>query len=167
MAGNHKTGKFPISCSVPCSPVVKDVTKSEFLSKIPIAKISESTWVQGVPTPVIQGSISSDEQAITLLAGFASGNVKVEGDSVKHIPTIWKGSITQTLNEVWGTPKWKKNTSGSAIHTKKAKVAQKEPKKAIARQLAKEKHHTKIPDSEIKLENIILGSPTFVPYINI
>ena len=54
MADDCKTGKFPISHSVPCSPVVKDVTKSEFLSKTPIPKITESTWVQGVPTPVIQ-----------------------------------------------------------------------------------------------------------------
>ena len=131
MAGDCKTRKFSISCSVPCSPVVKDVTKSEFLSKTPIPKITESTWVQGVPTPVIQGSMSPNEQAITLLAGFVSGNVKMEGDSVKHIPTIPEGSITQTLNEGWGTPKWKKDTSGSAIHTKKAKVAQKEPKKPL------------------------------------
>ena len=107
--------------------------------------------------------MSPNEQAITLLAGFASGNAKMKGDSVKHIPTIPEGFITQTLNEIWGTLKWKKDTSGSAIHTKKAKVAQKEPKKTIARQLAKRELCTKIPDSEIRLENIILGSPTFVP----
>ena len=105
MADDCKTGKFPISFSIPCSPVVKDITKSKFLSETPIPKITESTWVQGVPTPVIQGSMSPNKQTITLLAGFASGNVKMKGDSVKHIPTIPEGSITQTLNEVWGTPK--------------------------------------------------------------
>ena len=78
MTDDCKTGKFPIFHSVPCSPVVKDVTKSEFLSKTPILKITESTWVQGVPTHVIQGSMSPNEQAITLLAGFASGNVKMD-----------------------------------------------------------------------------------------
>ena len=63
-----------------------------------------------------------------------------------------------------GDPKTKKDISGSAIHTKKAKVAQKEPKKTIARQLVEKEPRTKIADSEIRLENIIPGSPTFVPY---
>ena len=137
---------------------------NRFLSKTPICKTTESTCVQGFPTPVVQGSMSPNEQAITLLAGFASGNIKMEGVSIKHVPTIPKGSITQTLNEVWGTPKQKKDTSGSAICTKKARVAQKEPEKTIARQLAEKEPHTKIPDSEIRLENIVPGSPTFVPY---
>ena len=30
--------------------------------------------------------------------------------------------------------------------------------------MAEKEPHKKIPDSEIRLENIILGSPTFVPY---
>ena len=50
------------------------------------------------------------------------------------------------------------------IYTKKAKLTQKEPRKSIAQQLAEVNPHTKIPDSEIRLENIIPGSPLFVPY---
>ena len=106
--------------------------------------------------PILQGSMSPNEQAMTLLAGFASGSVTMEGDSIKHLPTIPDKSIVQTLNEVWGILTQKNNNDGNIIYTKKAKITQKEPKNTIAR--------TKIPDSEIKLENIIPGSPLFVPY---
>ena len=41
---------------------------------------------------------------------------------------------------------------------------EKEPRKTIAKQLAEQKLRTKIPDSEIRIENIILGSPIFVPF---
>ena len=58
----------------------------------------------------------------------------------------------------------RKSITGSAIHTKKAKIAQKELQKTIAKQMAEKEPCIKIPDSEIKLENIIPGSPVFVPY---
>ena len=105
--------------------LLKMLLNLSFLSKTLIPKITENTWVQGAQIPVIQGSMSPNEQAITLLDGFASGNAKMDGDSVKHIPTILRESMTQTLNEIWGTLKWKKNTSGGAFCTKKAKFAQK------------------------------------------
>ena len=132
------------------------------VSKIP--KVTENKWVQGVPTPVVHGSMSPNEQAITLLAGFSNGSVTMDGDSIKHLPSIPEKSITQTLNEVWGTPKRKRNNNGNTIRTKRAKIAQKEPKMTIARQLTKEKPHTKILDLEIRPENIIPGSPLFIPY---
>ena len=50
------------------------------------------------------------------------------------------------------------------IGQKKAKIAQKEPHKNISKQLAIQKPRTKILDSEIKIENIIQDSPSFVPY---
>ena len=106
MADNRKTGKFNISHSVPCSPVVKDVTKPDFLSKTPIPKVTEAKWVQGAPTPVVHGSMSPNEQAMALLAGFTSGSVKMDGDSLKHLPTIPEKSINETLNKIpWETPK--------------------------------------------------------------
>ena len=104
MADNHKTGKNNISCSVLCSSVVKNIDQFEFLSKTPIPKVTENAWVKGAPTPILQGSMSPNEQAITLLAGFASGSVTMERDSIKHLPTISDKSIMQTLNEVWGIP---------------------------------------------------------------
>ena len=100
MADNHKTGKNNISHSVLCSPVVKNVAQFEFLSKTPIPKVTENAWVEGVPTPILQGSMSPNEQAMTLLVGFASGSVTMEGDSIKHLPSIPDKSIMQTLNEV-------------------------------------------------------------------
>ena len=48
--------------------------------------------------------------------------------------------------------------------TKKAKIAQKEPHKNISKDLAIQHPRTKIPDSEIKLENTVQGSPSFVPH---
>ena len=104
MTDNCKTGKNNIFCSVPCSPVVKNVAQFKFLSKTPIPKVTENAWVKGAPTPILQGSMSPNEQAMSLLAGFASGSVTMEGDSIKHLPTIPDKSIMQTLNEVWGTP---------------------------------------------------------------
>ena len=44
------------------------------------------------------------------------------------------------------------------------KIAQKEPCKSIAKQLAEQNPRTKILDSNIKIENIIPGSPAFVPH---
>ena len=162
MADDSKTGKFNVSHSVPCSPVVKDVTKSDFLSKLPIPKITEFKWVWGAPTPVAQGSMSPNEQAITLLAGFASGSVKMDGDSLRHLPAIPEKSINETLNEIpWETPK-QKRIDGKANHSKKPKIAQIEPRKTIAKQLAEQKPRTKI--SEIGVKNIIQGSPIYIPY---
>ena len=106
MADNSKTGNLNISHSVPCSPVDKTVTKPDFLSKTPIPRITENIWIQGASTPVVHGSMSPNEQAITLLAGFASGSIKMDGNSLKHLPTIPEKSINEILSEIpWGTPK--------------------------------------------------------------
>ena len=47
--------------------------------------------------------------------------------------------------------------------TKKAKVTKREPWRNISKQMAKANPRTKIPDSEIRIENIIQSSPSFVP----
>ena len=77
---------------------------------------------------------------------------------MKHLP-----SISESLNSIWNTPKWK-NTNGSVNRTKKAKIAQKEPRKNISKGLAIQHPRTKVPDSEIKLENIVQGSPLFASH---
>ena len=154
MADNCKTGKTNIFHSVPCSPVVKNVAQFEFLSKTPIPEVTGNAWVEGAPMLILHGSMSPNEQAVTLLAGFASGSVTMEGDSIKHLPTAPDRSIMQTLDEVWGTPTRENNDDRNFIYTKKARIAQKEPGKSIAQQLAEENPHTKIPDSEIGLENM-------------
>ena len=117
-----------------------------------------SKWVQGAPTPIQEGQLTPISEALNLLVGFSSGEVVVEGEELKHIP-----SISERLESIWDTPK-RKNTDGHAIRTKKAKVAQKEPHKNISKQLAIQKPRTKIPDSKIQTGNIIQDSPAFVPY---
>ena len=57
----------------------------------------------------------------------------------------------------------KKKTDDSVNHTKTPVIAQKEPK-TIARLQAKRNPRTRIPDSEICPENIIIGSSIYIPY---
>ena len=151
--------KRKVVCSVPSSPV--DSIKL-FLSKTPIPtlkRIAKSPeFVKGAPTPVQEGQMTPNTEALSLLTGFATGQVIMKGDEVQHIP-----SISQSLGTVWETPK-RKVTDGSANRTKKAKVAEKEPRRNISKQMAEANPRTKIPDSEIRIENIIQGSPSFVPH---
>ena len=102
--------------------------------------------------------MTPNTEALSLLTGFATGKVTMKGNEVQHIP-----SISQSLGAIWEIPKHKV-TDGSANHTKKAKVTNKEPRKNISKQMAETNPRTKIPDSEIRIENIIQGSPSFVPY---
>ena len=151
--------KRKVVCSIPISPV--DSIKL-FLSKTPIPTlkwtVKSPQFVKGTLTPVQEGQMTPNTEALSLLAGFATGQVTMKGDEVQHIP-----SISQSLGTIWETPKHKV-TDGSANHTKKARVTKKEPRKNISKQMAETNPRTKIPDSEIRIENIIQGSPSFVPY---
>ena len=102
--------------------------------------------------------MTPNTEALSLLTGFATGQVTMKDDEVQHIP-----SISQSLGTIWETPKHKV-TDGLANHTKKAEVTKKEPRKNISKQMAEANLRTKIPDSEIRIENIKQGSPQFVPY---
>ena len=158
MTDDCKAKRSSISHSVPCSPVVKNVTKSSFLSQTPIPKIVNKVWVEGAPTPIATESLSPNEETVALSAGFASSRVTMEGESIKHLSATPDKMISQTLSEVWGTPKQKSKP------VVRPKIAKKEPKKTTACQLAEEKPCTKIPDSEIRPKNIIPGSPLFIPF---
>ena len=109
-----------------------------------------------------------NQQAIHLLTGFASGNVTMSGDKVKHLPTVsGESSISDSLQELpreSPSPDKKKKTDGSAMRNTKPKIAQKEPRKTHAKYLAELNPRTKVPDSEICLEKIIQGSPTYIPH---
>ena len=159
MADKIKTGN--VAHSVPCSPITTSVHVEPFLHKTPVPSIQEKTlkWVKGAPTPIQEGQLTPNSEALNLLTGFATGEISMEGEQLKHLP-----SISESLETLWETPKRKKNIDGSASHTKKAKIAQKEPRKNISKQLAKQNPCTKIPDSGIKIENIIQGSPVYIPY---
>ena len=158
MADKINTGK--VAHSVPSSPVVKNIQINPFLHRTPIPSTKKETskWVTGVPTPIQEGQLTPNMEALNLLVGFASGEVVMEGDELKHLPSISKG-----LETIWDTPK-RKNADGCANRTKKAEIAQKEPCKNISKQLADQNPRTKVPDSEIKIEKIIQDSPTFVPH---
>ena len=122
MADRINTGK--VARSVPSSPVVKNIQINPFLHRTPIpsTKKEMSKWVKGAPTPIQEGQLTPNTEALNLLAGFASGEVVMEGNELKHLP-----SISKSLETIWETPK-RKNTDGSANRTKKAKIAQKEPR---------------------------------------
>ena len=103
--------------------------------------------------------MSPNMEAINLIAGFASGHVTIDGNDLKHVP-----SISKSLSEVWETPnKWVPVDSGT-IGAEKTVIAQKEPCNNISRQIAQKEPCMRVLDSGIKLLNIILGSPAFVPY---
>ena len=147
MAEQNVTGN--VSHSVPSSPVTENVLIKSFLDQTPIPSVQTTQWVQGAPTSIQEGQLTPMSEALNLLVGFSTGEVIMEGENMKHLP-----SISESLNSIWDTPK-QKNTDGSVNRTKKAKIAQKEPRKNISKGLAIQHPHTKIPDSEIKLENIV------------
>ena len=123
MAEQNITGN--ISCSVPSSPVTENVSIKPFLDQTPIPplQMKSTQWVQGAPTPIQEGQLTPISEALNLLVGFSTGEVVMEGENVKRLP-----SISESLNSIWNTPK-RKNTDGSVNRTKKAKIAQKEPAK--------------------------------------
>ena len=149
MAEQNITGN--VSRSVPSSPVTENVLIKSFLDRTPIPSVQTTQWVQGAPTPIQEGQLTPMSEALNLLV--STGEVIMEGENMKHLP-----SISESLNSIWDTPTWK-NTDGSVNRTKKAKLAQKEPHKNISKGLAIQHPRTKIPDSEIKLENIVQGNP--------
>ena len=129
------------------------------MQKTPIPSVElTSKWVQGAPTPIQEGQLTPLSEALNLLVVFSSGKVVMEVEELKHIP-----SISESLDSIWVVPK-RKNIDGYANRTKKAKIAQKQPRPNVSKQLAIQKPRTKIPDSEIQIENIIQDSPSFVPY---
>ena len=138
-----------VTRSVPCSPFTTNVHVEPFLNDIPLPLVQERT-TGGTLTPVREGQLTPNTEALTLLTSFATGEIFMEGEQLKHLP-----SISESLKTLWESPKRRKHIDGRSNCTKKATIAQKEPRKNVC---------TRIPDSEIKLENIIPGSPAYLPY---
>ena len=88
MADEINTGN--VTHSVPNSPVVGNVQIKLFLNKTSIPSVEKITseWVTGAPTPIQEGQLTPISEALNLLAGFSSIEVIVEGDELKHIPSI-------------------------------------------------------------------------------
>ena len=150
--------------SVPSSPVTKPVRISEFLNKTPIPNpaLETTKWVPVVPTPIQEGLMSPNMEAINLIAGFASGHITIDGNDLKHVP-----SISKSLSEVWETPNKQVPVDSGTIGAGKTVTAQKEPCKNVSRQIAQKELRTRVPDSEIKLSNIIPGKGKGMKYISI
>ena len=103
---------------MPCSPNLQP--SKEFLQKTPILTACLLCWQEGVPSPIRKGVLTPNPEALSLLAGFASGSVKMDRDVVQHLPiTQGNKSIGSTLSELpWYTPDTKKM---DGIRSKKAK----------------------------------------------
>ena len=63
-----------------------------------------------------------------------------------------------------GNPNKRLPVDSGTIGAEKTVITQKELHKNVSRQIAPKEAHTRVPDSEIKLSNIIPGSPVFLPY---
>ena len=55
--------------SVPNTPTTKMEFSKSFLKKTPVPKVTK--WVKGVPTPIQEGNMSPNQQAFSLIKGFA------------------------------------------------------------------------------------------------
>ena len=85
--------------------------------------MKSTQWVQGAPMPIQEGQLTPISEALNLLVGFSTGEVVMEGENVKHLP-----SISKSLNSIWNTPK-RKNTDGSVNRTKRLKLHKRSPAK--------------------------------------
>ena len=78
-----------VSHSMPNYPVTKNSDEiKQLLQKTPVLKLQSSNWNPGFPTPINDGSLTPNQEAFGLLARFASGNVRMEGDAVQHLPIV-------------------------------------------------------------------------------
>ena len=110
MADNRKDRKVVVSHSVLNSLVVDVKVRTHSLPSTSKYQNPNTQWKPGISTPIKHGIVSPNTGAIGLLTGFATGQVSMEGDVVKHLP-----STSESLNEInWETPKCK-NVNGEAL----------------------------------------------------
>ena len=121
--------KLNDSNSVPNTPITQpNASNNQFLQNTPIPKTMSPKWVEGPPTPVKDGTLCPNQQALRLLSGFATGQVTMARDGIQHLPSISDDqSIADSLRELWLTPSpiKKMKMDGSANRNKKPKVAKK------------------------------------------
>ena len=120
---------------------------------------------KGVPTPINEGTLTPNQEAFGLLVGFASGSVCMEGDVVQHLPIV-QGNKTfgDSLGELpWFNPNTKTKQMDLLLDQKRLKLLKRKPVKSKAKTLAKKNPQTWGPDSDIRIENIIPGSPVYIP----
>ena len=62
-----------ISHSLPCSPIVHP--SKDFLQRTPIQNFDSPKWKEGIPTPIHDGDLMPNQEALGLLIGFATDQV--------------------------------------------------------------------------------------------
>ena len=72
------------SCSLQCSPVQHPKT---FLANTLVPKTTLLTWKQGISTPIHEGNLTPNQMVVELLAGFSTGKIQMQGDTVEHMPS--------------------------------------------------------------------------------
>ena len=87
------------SHSIPNTPITKCPKSSSFLQRIPIPRVTSPKWKIGVPAPIYDGTLTLNQEAITLLSGFASRQIKMAGDVVQHLPTNTISNELQMIGE--------------------------------------------------------------------
>ena len=116
--------------SVPNMPITKMKDHKQYLQNTPIPRVTSPKWKEGTPTPIQEGVISPNQQAINLLTGFANGHIKMAGDKIEHLTTVLeRKSIEDSLQELsWdsSSPVKKKKVDGSANRSERHIIAQKE-----------------------------------------
>ena len=151
-----------VSRSLPCSPVQHP---RKFLTNTPVPKTTLLTWKQGISTPIHEGNLSPNQLAVELLAGFSTGKIRMRGDIVEHRPPSEADeSIADMLSQLDTASHHKdQEANNSASHISPIVTVNNETK-MIARLQTEKNPRTKVPDSEIHPENIILGSSIYIPY---
>ena len=93
-----------VSHSAPNTPITKH--SKSFLDKTLIPKVDTLKWKQGIPTLILEGSLTPNQEAFGLLAGFMTGSIRMRSDAVQHLPIVQGNkSIGDTLQEIpWYPP---------------------------------------------------------------
>ena len=125
-----KLNVLNVSNSVPNTPITSiGASNNQFLQNTPIPKTRSPKWVKGPPTPIKDGTLSPNQQALRLLSGFAIGQVTMAGDGIQHLPSMSEDqSIADSLRELpWSTPSpiQKKKIDGSAKRIRNRKLLKK------------------------------------------
>ena len=78
------SSSLKISHSLPCSPTVHP--SNDFLQKTSILNFDSPKWKEGFPIPIHDGDLMPNQEALGLLTGFATGQVRMSGNSIEHLP---------------------------------------------------------------------------------
>ena len=70
-----------VTRSVPCSPVTTNVHVEPFLNDILLPLVQERT-TEGTLTPVQEGQLMPNTEALTLLTGFATGEWRENNENI-------------------------------------------------------------------------------------